>query len=529
MPVPQVASCRGASALALLVSSLLFVRPGSAQGRRATTITEGIVRGDSAGAVIAPEIYGQFAEHLGRGIYDGVWVGPASPIPNTRGFRNDVIAALRAIKVPVVRWPGGCFADDYHWRDGIGPSASRPVRVNVLWGGVEETNAVGTHEYFDLAEQIGAKTYVAGNVGTGTPAEMAQWVEYMTSPTRSTVANERRRNGREHPFRVDLFGVGNETWGCGGSMTAEHYADLYRNFAEFVRSPQAPRIVKVASGSNSEDYHWTEVMMQRAAGQMDALSLHYYTVPTGDWNKKGAATAGDEAIWMSTMVQALRMDDLITRHAAIMDRFDPQKRVGLYVDEWGVWHDPEPGSNPGFLAQQNTLRDAVVAATTLNIFHAHADRVRLAAIAQMVNVLQAMILTEKDAMVLTPTYHVFDMYSVFQGATSLPVRIEAPRYVFGKDTIPSISLSAARGPDGAVHLALVNLDPARASALSLRLPGVRASRVTGRVLTAVSLAAHNTVTSPAAIAPAPFRGASLDSGGVRVDVPAKSVVVLTLR
>ncbi len=510
----------------MTVASCMVGSEGVAQVARTGA---GVVRGDAPGAVIAPEVYGQFAEHLGRGIYDGVWVGPDSPIPNTRGFRNDVVAALKAIKVPVVRWPGGCFADDYHWRDGIGPRAARPVRVNVLWGGVEESNAVGTHEFFDLAEQIGAKTYVAGNVGTGTPAEMAQWVEYMTSPTRSTIANERRTNGRETPFTVNLFGVGNETWGCGGSMTVEHYADLYRNFAEFVRSPQTPRIVKVASGSNGGDYHWTEVMMQRAADQMDALSMHYYTVPTGNWDKKGAATDGGESLWMSTMVQALRMEDLVSRHSAIMDKFDPKKRVALYVDEWGVWHDAEPGTNPGFLYQQNTLRDAVVAAVTLNIFHAHADRVRLAAIAQMVNVLQAMILTERDKMVLTPTYHVFDMYTVFQGATALPVTIDAPRYTLGKDTVPSVSLSAARGTDGAVHVALVNLDPTAATTVTLRLPGVSATKFTARILTGATTAAHNTFASPTSIAPSPFRDATLAAGTLRVSLPAKSIVVVTLK
>ena len=343
-----------------------FTSPVGAQVRRAPITAEGQVRGDSAGAVIAPEIQGQFMEHLGRGIYDGIWVGPESPIPNTRGFRNDVVAALRAIRMPVIRWPGGCFADDYHWRDGIGARTGRPVRVNVLWGGVEESNAVGTHEYFDLAEQLGARTYLAGNVGSSTPLELGQWLEYLTSPTRSTLASERRRNGREAAFRVDLLGVGNETWGCGGNMTAEHYADLYRNFAEYVRSPQSPRIVKVASGANAGDYHWTEVLMQRAADQMDAISLHYYTVPTGNWEKKGSATATDETLWMATMQQALRMEELVSRHAAIMDRFDPKKRVALYVDEWGVWHDVEPGTNPGFLYQQNTLRDAVVAGLTLN-------------------------------------------------------------------------------------------------------------------------------------------------------------------
>ncbi|MCC7055713.1 MAG: hypothetical protein IT355_20755 [Gemmatimonadaceae bacterium] len=504
---------------------MLAFDAGVARGQPAT----GTLRGDQPGAVIAPEIYGQFAEHLGRGIYDGVWVGPDSPIPNTRGFRNDVVAALRAIRVPVIRWPGGCFADDYHWRDGVGALASRPVRVNVLWGGVEESNAVGTHEFFDLAAQVGAKTYLAGNVGSATVVEMGQWLEYLTSPTRSTIANERRRNGRDLPFPVDFFGVGNENWGCGGAMTAEHYADQYRNFAEFVRSPQVPRIVKVASGPSGDDYHWTEVLMERAAGQMDALSLHHYTVPTGNWDRKGAATGGDEALWMGTMVQAMRMEEMVTKHSAIMDRYDPAKRVALYVDEWGVWHDVERGTNPGFLYQQNTLRDAVVAGLTLNIFHAHADRVRLAAIAQMVNVLQALILTEKDRMVLTPTYHVFDMYAVFQGATELPISVEAPRYVRGAQSVPGVSASAARAKDGAVHVALVNLNPTADAPIRVRLDGVTGTRVTGRILTSADMNAHNTFAAPTALAPAPFTGASVRDRMLTLELPAKSVVVLTLR
>jgi alpha-N-arabinofuranosidase len=403
------------------------------------------------------------------------------------------------------------------------------VRVNVLWGGVEESNAVGTHEFFDLADQIGARTYIAGNVGSGSPQEMAQWVEYLTSPTRSTLANERRTNGREAPFVVDRFGVGNETWGCGGAMTAEHYADRYRNFAEFVRSPQQPRMLKVASGANSDDYHWTEVLMARAAGQMDALSMHYYTVPTGNWDRKGSATAADEALWMGTMSQAMRMEDLVTRHSAIMDRFDPQKRVALYVDEWGVWHDVEPGSNPAFLFQQNTLRDAVVAGATLNIFHAHADRVRMAAIAQMVNVLQAMILTEKDRMLLTPTYHVFDMYTVFQGATQLPLTLDVPTYVLGQKSVPGVSASAARGTDGAVHVSLVNLNPNAGTRVTIRLTGVSGSRVSGRVLTAPAMNAHNTFDAPNTIMPVAFRDATLRAGVLTVELPAKSVVVLSLR
>jgi len=307
-----------------LAATLLTAAPALAQ----TSVTA-TLRADQPGPVIAPEVYGQFAEHLGRGVYEGVWVGEDSKIPNTKGYRNDVVAALRALKVPLVRWPGGCFADDYHWRDGIGPRDKRPVKVNVTWGGVEETNAFGTHEFMDFAELIGARAYVAGNVGNGTPQEMAEWVEYLTSPTNSTIANLRRSNGREDPWTLPYFGVGNENWGCGGEMTAEHYTNLYRNFAAFVRVPAGTKTVKIAGGPGADDYKWTETLMAGAAKHMDALSLHYYVIPTGDWGKKGSATQFDEQAWANTMVQALRMDELVTRHSAIMDKYDPQARGPL--------------------------------------------------------------------------------------------------------------------------------------------------------------------------------------------------------
>jgi alpha-L-arabinofuranosidase len=498
---------------------------GPALGQTAVTAT---LHADKPGARIEPEVYGQFAEHLGRGIYEGVWVGEDSPIPNTRGYRNDVVAALKAIKVPLVRWPGGCFADDYHWRDGVGPRARRPVKVNVIWGGVEETNAFGTHEFMDFAELIGAKTYVNGNVGTGSPREMAEWIEYLVSPTRSTVADERRANGRDKPWKLDYFGVGNENWGCGGSMTAAHYTDLYRNFAEFVRVPQGTRTVKIAGGPNVDDYKWTETLMAGAARQMDALSLHYYVMPSGNWENKLSATDFDEKVWGDTMVQALRMDELITRHSAIMDKYDPARRVGLYVDEWGLWHAVEPGTNPGFLYQQNTLRDAVVAAATLNIFHKHAERVRLTAIAQMVNVLQAMILTDKEKMVLTPTYWVYDLYKPFQGATMLPIEVTAPAYAIGSASVPSVSASAARDAAGVTHVALVNLDPNKAATVSIRVSGAAGKAVAGRVLTAGAMNAHNTFQRPDDVKPAPFKGASLKGDVLTVNLPAKAVVVLAM-
>jgi len=507
-----------------LASTLLMASPALAQTSVAATL-----RGDQPGPRIAPEVYGQFAEHLGRGIYEGIWVGEDSKIPNTRGYRNDVVAALKALHVPLVRWPGGCFADDYHWREGIGPRDKRPVKVNVTWGGVEETNAFGTHEFMDFAELIGAKTYVAGNVGNGSPQEMAEWVEYLTSPTNSTIANLRRTNGRKEPWKLDYFGIGNENWGCGGEMTAEHYTNLYRNFAAFVRVPAGTKTSKIAGGPGADDYKWTETLMAGAGRHLDALSLHYYVIPTGDWGKKGSATQFDEQAWADTMVQAQRMDELVTRHSAIMDKYDPEKRVGLYVDEWGIWHDVEPGTNGGFLYQQNTMRDAVVAAATLNIFHKHAERVRLTAIAQMVNVLQAMILTDGDKMILTPTYWVYDLYKPFQGATALPVEVNSPAYTLGKASVPAVTASAGRDAGGVIHLALVNLDPNRPATVTVKLSGVTGKAVEGRILTAPTMAAHNTFAAPDVVKPAAFKGATLKGDTLTVVLPSKAVAVLDLR
>ncbi|HMN45985.1 MAG TPA: alpha-N-arabinofuranosidase [Povalibacter sp.] len=484
------------------------------------------IRADQPGVKINRNIYGQFAEHLGYGIYGGVWVGEDSKIPNTRGYRNDVVAALKQLKVPVVRWPGGCFADEYHWRDGIGPRDRRPVKINTIWGGVEEDNSFGTHEFLDFAELIGADAYVAGNVGSGTPQEMSEWVEYITSDTKSTLAEMRRRNGREKPWRLPYFGVGNETWGCGGNMRPEYFADQYRQFQTFIRAPRDNRPERIASGANVDDYYWTEVMLSQAARHMEAYSLHYYTVP-GRWEDKGKSTGFPEDQWASTLKNALRMDELVTKHSAIMDRYDPGKRVGLYVDEWGTWYDPEPGRNPGFLWQQNTLRDAQVAALSLSIFHRHAERVRMTAIAQMVNVLQAMILTEEEKMVLTPTYHVFEMYVPFQDATFLPAEFKSPQYTHGDWSIPAVDVSAAKGTDGRLYVALVNSDPNRGAVLTTKIAGATAGKVSGRVLTANAMDAHNTFDRPNAVKPAEFK-AQRKGDQIVANLPPKSVVVLTV-
>ncbi len=490
------------------------------------------IHADQSVGTISRDIYGQFSEHLGHGIYEGIWVGEDSPIPNTRGIRNDVVKALRELRVPVLRWPGGCFADEYHWKDGIGPREKRPTMINTHWGGVVEDNAFGTHEFFDLCEQVGCEAYVCGNVGSGTPQEMMEWVEYMTSPSHSTLANLRRQNGRDEPWKVRYFGVGNESWGCGGNMTAEYYANEFRRYNTFVKDYTDAKLIRVACGPNVDDYHWTEVLMGAVgpySRPLQGLSMHYYTIPTGHWEPtKGAATGFPAPEWHTTLRRALHMEELVAKHSAIMDRTDPQKRTGLIVDEWGTWYDMEPGSTPGFLYQQNTIRDAVAAAVTLDIFHAHCDRVTMTNIAQTVNVLQAMILTDKERMVLTPTYHVFDMYKVHQGATALPVEVSTPEYREGGQSIPSVHATASRDGSGHLHLSVTNLQPEQSAQVAVKLTGASVKNVAGQILTASSLDAHNTFDAPDTVKPVPFTTFELKDGALTLDLPAKAVVVVGL-
>jgi alpha-N-arabinofuranosidase len=488
------------------------------------------VHADQPGATIHKEIYGQFAEHLGRGIYEGLWVGPDSPIPNTRGIRNDVVAALKDLGVPVLRWPGGCFADEYHWRDGIGPRAQRPRRLNSHWGGVIEDNAFGTHEFMDLCEQIGAQPYICANVGTGSPEEMKDWIEYMTSDSDSTLADERRKNGRQQPWKLKFLGIGNESWGCGGDMTPQFYSDTYRKFHTFVKNLSGNRITSIACGSNGMDFNWTEVLMSHVGNRMNGLSLHYYTVPSGKWAHKGSATQFTPEEWHATLAQTLKMEVLVAQHAAIMDKYDPNKRIGMVIDEWGDWFDVEPGSNGGFLFQQNTLRDAIVAGINLDIFNQHCDRVTMTCIAQMINVLQAMILTDKQKMVLTPTYYVFQMYKVHQDATLIPLELSAPPYKLGDSSIPTLHASASRDSAGRVHLSIVNLDPDHAVQLTAKLDGIQAKNVSGQILTASAMNAHNTFDAPDAIKPAAFSDFQIKAPDqLTVNLPSKSVVVLEIQ
>ena len=533
MPIESIETMktplRSYSGWAALVRVAACLLPAAiAQGAAGAESTTLVLRADQPGPVIDRHIYGQFSEHLGHCIYGGIWVGENSAIPNTRGIRNDVVAALRALHVPDVRWPGGCFADEYHWRDGIGPREQRPKMINTHWGGVVEDNSFGTHEFLDFCEQIGTEPYLCGNVGSGTVQEMMEWVEYMTSDANSPLANLRRKNGHDAPWKVPLMAIGNESWGCGGDMRPEYYADVFRRYNTFVKNYAGNHIYRVACGPSDSNYAWTETLMATAARYMDGLALHYYTLPTGNWKDKGSATEFNEQDWFNTLKRTLVMEEFVTKHSAIMDKYDPQKKVGLVVDEWGTWYNVEPGTNPGFLFQQNTMRDAIVAGLNLHIFQKHAERVKMANIAQMVNVLQSMILTDGPKMTVTPTYWVFEMFQVHQDATLLPVELQAPDYKFGDESIPAVSASASRAKDGKVHLSLVNADPHQAVAITATLAGLAAKSVTGRILTADAMNARNTFDAPTAVHPVAFTGASFAGATLTIALPAMSVVVLEL-
>ncbi|MBN1559617.1 alpha-N-arabinofuranosidase [candidate division KSB1 bacterium] len=480
---------------------------------------------------ISKNIYGHFAEHLGRCIYDGIWVGPDSDIPNVNGYRKDVLEALQALQIPVLRWPGGCFADTYHWMDGIGPTEKRPKIKNVFWGGVIEDNSFGTHEFLNLCELLGAAPYISANVGSGTVTEMIDWIVYMTSDEDVPMANLRRQNGREKPWDVKFIGIGNESWGCGGEMTPEHYADLMKTFSSYARLYGGRNLTRVGCGANSEDYNWTKVMMENAARHMDALSVHYYTIAGESWSNKSSATDFGEELYFRGIQHGLRMEELVARHSAIMDQYDSRQRLGLYVDEWGIWTDVEPGTNPGFLFQQNSLRDALIAATTLDIFNKHCDRVRMANIAQTVNVLQAMILTQGDKMVRTPTYHVFNMYKGHKDALMLPSHLSAPDYQFGGDVIPAISSTASLSDDGSIAITLSNVDPNAAVSLDVIFMGKEIDKIQDAlVLTAPAVNSINTFEKPDTVVPKAFDAVRKSSNNsLRIDVPAKSVVALKVK
>jgi alpha-N-arabinofuranosidase len=495
------------------------------------------VDASKTGAKIDRNIFGQFAEHLGHGVYEGIWVGPDSKIPNTRGIRKDVVAALKALKVPNVRWPGGCFADEYHWPNGIGPK--RVITLNPNWGGVIELNTFGTHEFMDFLDQIGADAYVSINVGSGTPREAAEWLEYMTTAQPTTLATERAANGHPAPYQVGYLGIGNESWDCGGNMTPDYYLSQLKIYSRFVRNynpaQQAnQQMLKIAVGPGGDGPRWTEwtEAIMKAYQQhswswdINGLSMHSYTVVR--WPPSFKSVGFGESEYAQILKSTLDMDGLITKHSAIMDKYDPQKRVALVVDEWGAWYAPLPGSNPGFLVQQNSLRDAILAALNLNIFARHAERVRMANIAQMINVLQAMIMTDKEKMVLTPTYHVFKMYVPFQDATFVPVTFDAGAYTHVDISLPRVDAIAAKDTTGKLWLEITNLDPKQSVEIEANLAGISAQSAAGETLTAPSVDSINTFEAPNTVVPKPISVKAQD-GKLVLTLEPKSVTVISVQ
>ena len=478
-----------------------------------------------------PELQGHFSEHLGRCIYEGIYVGENSDIPNVNGMRTDVVEALKEIHVPVLRWPGGCFADEYHWKDGIGPREGRKKMINTHWGGVVEDNSFGTHEFMELCRQLGCKTYINGNMGSGTVQEMSEWVEYMTFDCVSPMADLRKANGHEAPWTVDYFGVGNENWGCGGNMRPEFYGDMYRRYQTYVRNYNSGKpIHKIACGANAEDYHWTdkvlETVFDHGFGYMSGMSLHYYTLPTGKWDKKGSALEFDEKDWYRTLKATLKMEQLIRGHGAIMDQYDPKKKIGMIIDEWGTWYDVEPGTNPGFLYQQNTMRDALVAGINLNLFNKHCDRVKMANIAQMVNVLQAVILTEGAKMVKTPTWYVFHMYQHHQDGELVESSVETKEVGLEEDAkVPNLTESVSMSRDGKLHMTITNLSLEENYEVESVFADSRVKAVKGEILTG-DRSAHNTFEAPNEVHTEEFAAVSVDGDRIRFTVPACSVLHL---
>ncbi|WP_221586214.1 alpha-N-arabinofuranosidase [Microbacterium sp. G2-8] len=511
------------------------------QRRRSTPVSEpirAVIDLDLPGARISRHIYGHFAEHLGRCIYGGFYVGEDSEVPNERGIRTDVVEALRDLKIPNLRWPGGCFADDYHWQDGIGPREDRPRMVNSHWGDVVEDNSFGTHEFMDLCEMLGTDAYISGNVGSGSVAEMSEWIEYLTRADDSPMADLRRQNGRDEPWKVPFFGIGNEAWGCGGNLRVEQFASMARQYSTYVRDHAGNEVYRIAAGANTDDLHWTEVLMESfddlsdgdgRAAPFQALSLHYYTM-TGGWQDKGSAREFDVDEWYVALSRALHMEKLLTRHGQVMDRHDPNRRVGLVVDEWGTWWNVEKGTNPGFLYQQNTLRDALVASVHFDAFHHHAHRVVMANIAQTVNVLQAMLLADAEtgALVKTPSYHVFEMNTGHHDADALDVHLKGvPTRAADGGELPLVSASASTTGDEAL-ISLTNLDHETTRTVELDLRGRDVIDLSGRVLSADGLAAHNTPEAPERVAPVALEGLRRTERGVEVVLPAHSYATVSL-
>jgi alpha-N-arabinofuranosidase len=489
-----------------------------------------VLHADKTGEKINRHVYGHFAEHLGRCIYDGFYVGENNRrIPHIKGIRADIIHALKNLQIPNLRWPGGCFADTYHWKDGIGPKQSRPGMINRWWGNVCEDNSFGTHDFLDLCETLEAEPYIAANAGSGTVQELTEWVQYTNFEGVSPMSSLRKKNGRDQPWKVKYWGIGNEAWGCGGNMSAEYYANIYRQYATFMTGwSNTEKLFRIASGANSADYHWTEILMRNIPHTlMEGIGLHHYAVK--DWNNKGSSTGFSNEQYLETIKSALRMDEIIMRHSAVMDDLDPKNKVALVVDEWGTWYDADPGTNPHFLSQQNTMRDAVIAGLTFNIFNKHCARLKMANLAQTVNVLQAVILTQEEKMWCTPTYYVMEMFKVHQDAALVPLHLRSGGYLTADEKIPVISASASRDKEGTVHVTLVNMHPVNVEEIFIDINGATFSGIKGTILTSARIDDHNTTDHPVKVQSKVFEDLRMDDKNLEFSLPPFSVCLLSLR
>ena len=487
-----------------------------------------VVNTKKSKGTINKNIYGQFSEHLGRCIYEGIFVKDEDGIPNVNGMRKDVIDALKNIKVPVVRWPGGCFGDTYHWMDGIGPKENRKKIVNTNWGGVTEDNSFGTHEFLEFCKQVGCEPYFSGNVGTGTVQEFSDWIEYCNMGGVSPMSELRRSNGQDDPWNVKFWGIGNETWGCGGNMTPEYYSSVCRQYSTFMRNYDNDHpIYKIACGPNADDFEWMRVVAKNCTPFVDAFSLHYYTVPGTDWFHKNKAADFTRADYFETLDKTLYLGHIMDVNASILrENTKDGKNPKLIVDEWGTWFEVEEGTNPGFLYQQNTIRDAVVAGLNLNMFNNRCDYVVMANIAQMVNVLQAMILTEGPKMLLTPTYHVYDLFKGHMDARQVESYAESVDLKEGDHSFPSLSVSASE-KDGKVLITVVNADPDNDAEIDVIVGGVKVKDAEAKTV-AGKVDAHNTFDAPETVSIKALAAEVTDGGaGIKIKVPASSVTSIT--
>jgi alpha-N-arabinofuranosidase len=487
---------------------------------------------------IAPEIYGHFVEHLGGVVYDGVWVGERSRVPNIGGVRRALVEALRAVRPAVVRWPGGCFADSYDWHDGIGPRNQRPRRTN-FWADEEhfrsigvvparfDPNEFGTQEFVRFCRLVGAQPYLAVNLRSGGPRSFDEWVEFCNSPAGSTtLADLRAAGGDAEPYGVRYWGIGNESWGCGGNFAPEEYAEEYRRFVAWVPDYGVhPRFI--GAGPGSGDVEWTRRFFEALDGRGDlghmwGWGLHHYSGPPA-----GDAIRFDTPDWYGLLARADDMESLITRHWQIMGQRDRNRRVKLVVDEWGAWYPMTTNVDPTHLfGQQSTMRDAVLVGLTLDTFNRHADKVAMANVAQLINCLQSLFLASGDRFVLTPAYHVFAMYAAHQGAQSLRTVVGAPavRWTAAQNeahTMRGLNGSASR-QGSTLTLTVTNPDIAQAADVEIAVRGGAVRLVRATTLTSRDVHDHNTFEAPSTVAPT-VADVTAAASPLVVHVPAASV------